>query len=71
LVQVNRFLPLINYKRNIENLSKTDLYGRQLVFYVKNSQGGKVPVEYAQEIVEMSEDNGELFVEIVFLEMGG
>ncbi len=41
MVTVNRFLPLINYKRNIENLSKIDLYGRQLIFQAKSKQGGK------------------------------
>jgi hypothetical protein len=40
-VNVNRFLPLINYKRNIETESKIDLYGRQLIFQVSNNQNIK------------------------------
>jgi hypothetical protein len=41
---VNRYLPLINYKRNIETESKMDLYGRQLIFQVNSEKGGKVNI---------------------------
>ena len=32
MISVNRFVPLINYKRQIENQHKIDLYGRKLIF---------------------------------------
>jgi hypothetical protein len=41
---INRFIPLINYKRNIENQSKIDLYGRQLIFQTKTLQGTKINI---------------------------
>ena len=32
MICVNKFIPLINYKRQIESQHKVDLYGRKLVF---------------------------------------
>ena len=41
MISVNRFVPLINYKRLIENQYKVDLYGRRLVFKAEIHPGVK------------------------------
>ena len=43
-MNVNRYTPLVNYKRQIETLSKLDLYGRKLIFQGKTQAGGKVNI---------------------------
>ena len=41
-------MPLINYKRQIENQYKIDLYGRKLIFKAEIDKTKKANVEYAQ-----------------------
>ena len=44
MISVNRFVPLINYKRQIENQHKIDLYGRKLIFKAEIDKAKKANV---------------------------
>ena len=44
MISVNRFVPLINYKRQIENQHKIDLYGRKLIFKTEIDKTNKANV---------------------------
>ena len=73
MIAVNRFIPLLNYKRQIENQHKVDLYGRKLLFKVEIEKGRKANVEYAQEVIELRKEPEltEISIEVDFEEMGG
>lgn len=72
-MNVNRYTPLVNYKRQIETLSKLDLYGRKLIFQGKTQQGGKANIEYLQEAIEHIKGNemSDVTIDVVFEEFGG
>jgi hypothetical protein len=73
-VMVNRFTPLINYKRQIENAARVDLYGRKLIFRTSKSQTMEEEIDYLQEFFDNTggmEPIGPTDLDVLYEEMGG
>lgn len=70
---VNRYLPLMNYKRQLENNSRIDLYGKRMTFKYTHSNKEPYIIEYLQELVQRSsiELRDLMEIEVTFEEMGG
>lgn len=49
---VNPYYPLINYKRQLENTSKIDLYGKKLIFKYTHYNSENFKIEYVQDITK-------------------
>jgi hypothetical protein len=64
-ISVSPFSPLINYKRQLENSSKIDLYGKKLLFkYADQLHGTSFNVEYLQEIVERTRQELKSYIDL-------
>lgn len=72
-ILVNPFLPLLNYKGEIEQQSKINLFGKKMQFKYAKSQEEIYKIEYLQDIEVKSKIplKNQLDILVILEEIGG